>query len=78
MLKTYRHPALPISVTVDDDSACLHFGDDLPADEVPYEGEVLQAGGRLWSVGKMDWRDPPDLHPTTEMPRYGIWWDADA
>lgn len=75
-MKRYYHPELPISVTVYDDSACIHFGDDLPADEVPCEGDVVRAGGRLWSVGEVNWRDQPVLHPITEIPQC-IWWDAD-
>ena len=88
--RTFEHPYHDIRVSVDgeDGRAYLEFGDDLRGrmgasedwsslDDIPVDGEVIRAAGRLYKVGAMDTSDPPLLHPTDEEPDCGLWWDAD-
>ena len=86
---TFEHTCYDIRISVDkeDGRACLEFGDDLLSrmeisedysmDDIPIDGEVIRAAGRLYEVGLMDTSDPPLLHEVSEEPDVGLWWDAD-
>lgn len=88
MTVTYEHPQHDMSIAASDDGyAWLVFGADLSAavavstgclpDCIPTDGDIIRAGGRLYSVGLMDTSDPPLLHLTSDVPDCGLWWDAD-
>jgi hypothetical protein len=87
---TFEHPYHDVRVSANEDGqAWLEFGEDLRSrmgasedwdslDDIPVDGEVIRAAGRLFKVGTMDTSDPPILHPTVDQPDAGLWWDADS
>lgn len=74
----YEHPYLDLVLIVDhaDMSACLVFGQDMPFDEIPMDGECIVLGRHYWSVGEMDSSEPPILYHHIGTPPH-VWWEVE-